>query len=173
MFLSPYQIIEHLPLSPGMKVGDFGAGRGDFSFLLHEKMKGEGVVYAFEIHPKHVETLHQEANRRYCEQFYSVCTDLDETVPLKDDVLNVALVVNTLHQLKKREKFLSELHRTLSKGGSVLFVDWVSSFKNMGPSEAYVVSPGEAVRLFGANGFSVGKMLPAGTHHYAFVAKKL
>lgn len=172
MFLSPYQVVGHLPVKPGMRVADFGAGNGDYSFLVHDQLKGEGVMYAFEFNPEQVERLHREANRRYCEQFYSVCTDLNDIVPLRDDVIHVALVVNTLHQLKERNTFLSELNRILKREGSVLFVDWASDFKNMGPTSEHVITPGDAVRLFRAHGFTVGSMLPAGTHHYAFIATK-
>jgi len=40
----------------------------------------------------------------------------------------------------------------------------------MGPARSMVIAPADAVPIVRGAGFSVGSMLPAGTHQYAFVA---
>ncbi len=92
-------------------------------------------------------------------------------IPLKNDLLKAAVAANILHQIRDKARFAEEVKRVLEPGGETLVVDWVSSFKNMGPHTDHVVTPGEAARLFEGAGFTVGDMLPAGTHHYAFVAR--
>lgn len=156
-----------------MRVGDFGAGEGMYSHALAERV-GDGAVYAFEIFPGHIDTMHRAIlmDARRTRTVYPLMADLDEHIPLRDAYLNAALVINTLHALDREGNFVHELHRVLDHGAQVLVVDWIASFKNMGPPKDTVLLPGEAVRLFGAHGFTPGTMLPAGSHHYAFIATK-
>jgi hypothetical protein len=50
--------------------------------------------------------------------------------------------------------------------GKLLLIDWSSSFKNMGPTQAQVVSEIEAKKLAESAGFVTLQSVPAGTHHY-------
>ena len=172
MFLSPLQVIEYARVRPGMNVADFGSGRGEYTFKLYDRLQGEGSVYAFDLEPEVIETLSRDRMRKSLSNFFPLCVDLNGHVPLKDALLHCAVLSNTLHALTEREQFLHELHRIMKPKGTVLFVDWASSFNNMGPTSERVVAPGEAVRLFKAHGFEVGDMIPAGSHHYAFVATR-
>ncbi|MEK7613760.1 MAG: class I SAM-dependent methyltransferase [Patescibacteria group bacterium] len=172
MFLKPSEVVKHLALRSGLKVGDFGAGGGEYAPLVLAELQNEGALYAFDVVPEMVERLHRKKVSAQADNFFTIHADLNTALPLKGELLDRALVINTLYALRERARFLSELNRVLARGGQTLFVDWTSSFKNMGPREEEVVSPGEAVRLFQSHGFSVGTMLPAGSHHYAFVARK-
>ena len=104
---------------------------------------------------------------------FALHVDLNEGIPLTSELLDASLLANTLHAITERVYLLNELHRVLRREGSVLFLEWASSFNNMGPTEMQAVPPAEAVRLFRSSGFTTGPMLPAGTHHYAFVATKM
>lgn len=172
MFLHPGRVIDHLTVRRGSRVGDFGAGRGEYTFLLSPSVGSEGAVYAFDVAPEVTLRLYKERAKGTHNNIFTLCVDLNESIPLKDSLLDHAVVANTFYALSKRDRFLDELHRTLVPKGSVLFVDWLSSFKNMGPREEEVIGPSEAVQLFRAHGFQVGGMVPAGTHHFAFVATK-
>lgn len=166
-------MVDALSVRPGMRVGDFGCGVGEQAMLLASRLQGEGAVYAFELGQEQVEGLAREKSKKNLDNLFSLCVDLNGRLPIKDNLLQCALLSNTLHAIQERETFLKELHRVLSRRGSVLFVDWASSFKNMGPRSENVITPGEAVRLFESYGFRAGNMLPAGSHHYAFIATKL
>lgn len=161
-----------MPSMAGDRVGDFGFGTGAYTRAIHARLGQEGSVYAFEVFPPHVDALHRECVSANARNLFPLYADLNSSIPLQDSFLHTSIVANTLHALTRRERFLSELHRVLRPKGRVLFVDWASSFKNIGPSEEAVISPGDAVRLFKAHGFGTGDMLPAGTHHYAFIATK-
>ena len=91
-------------------------------------------------------------------------------IPVKDNLLHFAILSNILHAISSRDRFLKELARVIQPGGRALVIDWTESFKNMGPTSEAAVTPSEAVRLMRAAGFSTGDMLPAGSHHYAFLA---
>ncbi len=169
VFLDPADILKHVHLPSYKRVGDFGTGSGQYALAAAEALGTEGAVYALEAFGPLLEKVRRAA-LPYGGRFYALQSDLNEPLPLRDNLLNLAIVANTLHALTERKRFLSELRRVLAPEGRVLFVDWASSFRNMGPTNEAAISPGEAVRLFTDAGFTTGTMLPAGTHHYAFIA---
>ncbi len=164
-------MVEQLPLTQRDRVGDFGAGSGHFTFAVASRLGKEGVLYAFDALRTVVDTLSREASGRNV-SLHAMHADLNTHIPLKDNALTTGIVANTLHQLADKERFVNELQRVISPSGKVLVVDWVSSFKHMGPHPDAVILPGDAARLFSSRGFSVSPMLPAGTHHYAFIAER-
>lgn len=169
MFIDPKEIVQHLPVTSHSRVGDFGAGAGHYSFALAEKLGAEGVIYAFDAFAPALDTI-RRAGDRYPAEFHTLQSDLNLHIPLREDALNIAVVANILHQLHERERFVREVARVLKPGGTALVVDWMSSFKNMGPPSESALNAGEALRLFQIAGFQAGDMLPAGTHHFAFLA---
>lgn len=170
MFLNPVSVLEHLPFTQHAGVGDFGAGAGHFTFAAAKRLGEEGAVYAFETFSPALDSLSKEAQRRNV-RVHTLAADLNEHIPVRDNLLNAGIVANTLHHLHNREQFVKELARVIQPQGTVLVVDWASSFNNMGPHADSVILPGEAARLFRSAGFSISPMLPAGTHHYAFLAQ--
>lgn len=165
MFLDPEEVLRHLPIKAGMRIGDFGAGAGDYSLALAGRVP-DGAVYAFDALPQHVSSL----GRRGSANLYPLLADLNVRIPLKDALLDAGIVANILHALSERAQFVTELKRVLKPRAPILVIDWAASFNNLGPREEDVVVPGEAVRLFADQGFRIGAMLPAGSHHYAFIA---
>lgn len=171
MFLDPSEILNYLVLPHGARVADFGTGAGHYARAALDKLGAHGSVYAFDVFHPALDTLHRSA-RGFNRNLYAIHSDLNEPIPLSNDLLHAGIAGNILHQLKNRERFVSEVYRVLKPRGEALVVDWVSSFRNMGPATDAVITPAEAARLFETAGFSVGDMLPAGTHHFAFIAKK-
>jgi ubiquinone/menaquinone biosynthesis C-methylase UbiE len=170
MFLNPKSILENVKIAHGARVADFGSGIGHFAFIAAERLAGGGVVYALDAHRPVLDTLRHEAARRSLD-IHAIESDLNMHIPLKDNLITLGIAANILHQLSDRKRFVEELARVVEPKGEVLVVDWVSSFKNMGPAEGKTILPGEAVELFTSAGFTPGAMLPAGTHHFAFIAK--
>lgn len=169
VFLSPTEILKSLPLPERARIGDFGAGSGQYALLLAERLGSQGTIYVLDAFGPALDAIRHEAEK-YGSAFYTLESDLNKGIPLKTNLLNAAIVANTLHQLTDKNRFVSELARVVEPDGRVLVVDWAGSFHNMGPPENAVITPGEAVRLFESAGFSTGEMLPAGTHHFGFVA---
>ncbi len=171
MLATPSEMLKFVTLRPGMKVGDFGAGAGSYSSVLLDRVGEEGRVYAFDALPAALESIRRTALKSG-KRCMTICTEFETGLPLRDNLLDVAVLANTLHAVDptRRQYFVSELHRVVIPGGQVLVVDWAGSFKNMGPPPSLILPPVDAVRMFRAAGFMTGDMLPAGTHHFAFVA---
>lgn len=171
LLADPRDMLRHVRLMPGMRVADFGAGSGAYSSLLLDRIGTEGAVYALDALPQSLESLRRTALQKN-KRCMTVCAEFEHELPMRDNLLDLAVVANTLHNVDpvRRSHFVSELHRVLVPGGQVLVVDWAGSFDNMGPPAPLVVTPVDAVRLFRSQGFETSTMLPAGTHHFAFVA---
>ncbi len=171
LLASPSDMLRHVRVMPGMKIADFGAGSGAYASVLLDKIGDEGQVYALDALPQSLESIRRAALSRN-KRCMTVCTDFEDELPLRDNLLDLAVVANTLHGVdpQRRPHFVSELHRVVVPGGQVLVLDWAGSFENMGPPAPLVMTPIDAVRLFRSQGFETSTMLPAGTHHYAFVA---
>jgi ubiquinone/menaquinone biosynthesis C-methylase UbiE len=167
----PRDMLKHVRVMPGMRIADFGAGAGAYSNLLLDKIGEEGQVYALDALPQSLESIRRSALQKN-KRCMTVCTDFENELPMRDNLLDLAIVANTLHGVDptRRPSFVSELRRVVAPGGQVLVLDWAGSFDNMGPPAALIVTPVDAVRLFRSQGFETSTMLPAGTHHYAFVA---
>jgi SAM-dependent methyltransferase len=169
VFLSPIQVLRELPLKSHAKVGDFGTGAGHYALALAKRLSGGGTVYAIDAFGPGFDSLRREAAKHHS-TFYTLESDLNKHIPLKSGLLDAAVVANVLHQITDRKRFVSELARVMVPGGTALIIDWAGSFKNMGPVESSVLSPAEAAELFRSSGFEIGNALPAGTHHFAFLA---
>jgi len=168
MFLNPRDILGRVSIPAGSRVGDFGSGSGHFALGVIDRLGPETTIYAFDAFVPALTKLTREAKRRGS-NLYAVEADLNTHIPLKDNLLQFAILANVLHALSNRTRFLSELARVIQPGGRALVIDWTSSFNNMGPTADAVVTASEAVRLMRAAGFSTGDMVPAGSHHYGFL----
>lgn len=171
MLADPREVLKFVTVRPNFKVGDFGAGTGAYTSALLDRVGEEGSVYALDGLPQSLESIRRAAHSSG-KRCMTVCTEFENELPLKENLLDMAILANTLHAVDPhaRQRFVGELARVVRPQGQVLVVDWAGSFRNMGPPASLIVTPVEAVRLFRASGFVTGDMLPAGTHQYAFVA---
>lgn len=167
--MNPKDILDHISVPYGAKVGDFGTGAGHYALSIIDRVGPDTTVYALDAFAPALSKVEKSARKKGA-TIYTVESDFNRHIPLQDNLLHLAILGNILHQVRERERFILEILRVLSPGGRALIVDWTSSFKNMGPTEDMVVTPAEAARLFRSAGFETGNMLPAGSHHYAFVA---
>jgi ubiquinone/menaquinone biosynthesis C-methylase UbiE len=172
MIADPREMVKYISVMPNMKVADFGAGAGAYSSILLDRIGEEGQVYALDALPQSLETVRRQAQKAG-KRCMTLCTEFENELPMRSNLIDVAILANTLHAVDptRRQDFIHELERVLVPNGQVLVLDWAGSFDNMGPPAPMVVTPVDAVRLFRAAGFSTSTMLPAGTHHYAFVAR--
>ena len=127
------------------------------------------TVYALDSLHANLERLAHES-RALQTTFYPIYANLNEHIPLRDNLLSVAIVANTLFAIENRKRFIEELSRVVKPQGVILVVDWMGSFGNTGPMDGEIVTPAEAATLFREQGFQIGETIPAGTHHFAFAA---
>ncbi|MBU6310320.1 methyltransferase domain-containing protein [Patescibacteria group bacterium] len=169
----PRDMLKYVRIDPGMRAADFGAGSGAYTDLLMERVGTLGRVYALDALPQAIDALYERARARGARVF-TLVTPFEDPLPMADNTIDLSVIANTLHGVDpaRREHFVSEVGRVLAPRGQVLVVDWAGSFRNMGPAPALLAAPLDMVRIFRSQGFTTSSMLPAGSHHYAFVATR-
>ena len=172
-FVDPKTVTTHFHLRPGDQVADYGAGSGYFVRELAAAVGEEGKVYACEIQKSLVEKIGELARQDGLEQVQVLWCDLEAPggTKLQDNVLDAAILVNTLFQIDDKPGACQEITRTLRPGGKLFVIDWSESFAGLGPQESAVVSEANARALFEDCGFTFERSFDAGDHHYGIALR--
>ncbi|MEK7530480.1 MAG: class I SAM-dependent methyltransferase [Patescibacteria group bacterium] len=171
MIAHPRDVIGYVDVHPGLAVGDFGVGSGAFGELVVPHLNPGGKYYAFDAIP-HLLAKAKKIAAAHGVSCFTLHADFEDALPLAENILDLGLLANTLSSVPptSRQQFIHELSRVIKPKGSILYVDWMTSPKDVGPARPLLVSPADAARLFKAAAFDVSAILPAGHHQYAFVA---
>ncbi|PIT90873.1 hypothetical protein COU17_03435 [Candidatus Kaiserbacteria bacterium CG10_big_fil_rev_8_21_14_0_10_49_17] len=173
-FVEPEKAIRALTVREGMRVADFGAGSGAYTFLVAERVGSRGLVIAVDIDRELLRKIKNEAQSAGLEQVEILWGDIDEPggSNIESDSIDALILSNTLFQLEKPAEAALEIYRVLKKEGKLLLIDWSDSFKGLGPAPDAVVSKKSARELFTHAGLSVVEEFEPGAHHYGIVLEK-
>lgn len=174
MFSSPEQIIEQLNLKHGSRVADLGAGSGFYSLAAARAIGDKGKVYAIDIQKDLSERLKKEANRQGFFNIETLWGNVEKMggTHLKDELVDLVIAANLLFQLEDKHDFPLEVKRILKPNGKVLVVDWLDSFRGMGPAPHYVFTAAKARELFERVGFTFDRQIRAGERHWGMLFRK-
>jgi len=196
-FSDPQKNIQQFGLIEGMKVADLGAGSGAYTVAAARQVGNSGRVYAVEIQKEllsrikssadgaanqvSVSSRKESASSDSMRKVFYGATNVEVIwgdieslggTKIKDALIDAVIVSNVLFQIEDKKGLVEEAKRILKPKGRVLVVDWKDSFGGMGPHADHVVSEQSAKKLFEESGFSLERSIPAGDHHYGFIAVK-
>lgn len=173
-FIVPETAASHFHLRPGDKVGDFGAGAGNFTAALSRAVGPDGRVYACEIQKNLVETLSERVRSQHLGNVEVIWGDFEEPggSKIEDGTLDAAVIVNTLFQVENRPAVIEEISRTLRSGGKLFIIDWSESWGGMGPQPSDVLSLRDARALAEAAGLTFEHEFDVGDQHYGLAFRK-
>ena len=173
-FAHPVRNVAALQVEPGMKVADFGAGSGVYTFAIAEALSGSGVVYAVDVQKDLLRRIKNDAQRRGFKNIEILWGDLEEKHGSKiaDGALDLVLVSNVLFQLEDKKAAITEAHRVLKPHGRLAIIDWRESYGGLGPVKNDVVDQQAGLELAKKCHFELIREFPAGAHHYGLLLKK-
>jgi len=173
-FSDPQKNINQFHLGEGMKVADFGAGTGAYTYAAARKVGDSGKVYAIEIQKELLQKIKNEAQSQGLDAVEVLWGDIEEIggTKLGDNSVDAVILSNLLFQVDDKKGVLAESKRILRTGGKVLVVDWADSYGGLGPLEDNIITAEKMKHLFGNEGFMFDREIMAGEHHYGFVFKK-
>lgn len=173
-FAAPRQNITQLELREGMRVADLGAGSGQYTLAAAHKVGESGRVYAVEVQKDLLARIKKLAQEDHVNNVEVIWGDVEERggVKLKDGLVDAVIISNILFQVENKKGLIEEAHRILKSKGKALVIDWIDSYKGMGPPVDSIISSGEARRLCEDAGLIFEKEFPAGSHHFGFIVKK-
>ncbi|MFQ5721567.1 MAG: class I SAM-dependent methyltransferase, partial [Candidatus Aminicenantales bacterium] len=100
---------------------DFGYGPGSYIKPLAQLIGPRGKIYALDINPLALNRVKRIVSRK---QLKNVITILSQDrIALGDSTLDLVLLYDTLHELKKPDEILKEIHRVLKPEGKLSVSD--------------------------------------------------
>ena len=113
----PLYKIKKTAIKEGDLVLDFGCGPGSYSIAAAEVVGNDGKVYAADIHPLAIKEVKKRVKQKKLKNIETILTDCD--TKLKENTIDVVLLLDIYHDLSDPESILKELHRVLKKNGSL------------------------------------------------------
>lgn len=168
----PISILSHSELKNGMNLIDLGCGTGYYTIPASHIVKN-GLIYAIDIQTETLETLNKKLEKLSIKNIHVIRSEL-HNLPIKGESLDIALLINALHELHDRQSILSEICRILKDNGKISVVDWkkVDMQKKIGPPLQERISIIQAQRILENQYFKLIKRFSAGRHHYGLLFTK-
>lgn len=173
-FSNPDHIVYQLALKAGAKVADFGAGSGAYVLAIARVVGEHGVVYAIDIQRDLLTRIKNLAQNTGLQNVQTVWGDIEkpEGTTLKDDLVDMVIIANTLFQIQNDDAAIHEAYRILKSGGALVIIDWKDSYNGLGPPSSDIMHEETASALARDAGFVYDRSIPAGAYHYGLVYKK-
>ena len=162
----PVAILQTFGVRSGMVVADVGAGPGFFSLPAGHLVGPEGRVYAIDVQEPMLWALQKRLVAQGVENVLPVISH-EDFIPLPSDSVDLALLVNALHELDG-EATLQEIQRVLRQDGRLGVVDWKKEPMEHGPPVEHRVSMTAAWARLARNGFG-GEDVEVGPFHYGLL----
>lgn len=166
---NPMKILEMGNIAPGMKVADIGCGTGFFTIPASRMVGEEGRVYAVDIGEEMLDIVKGKISALKVKNI-DVLKSEENAIPIDDSVIDLALMINLLHELDG-DGTLGEVKRILKDGGALLVVDWKKVEMEEGPPYEDRVSMEDAKKVIGSF-FKELRVLNPGKNHYGLLARK-
>jgi ubiquinone/menaquinone biosynthesis C-methylase UbiE len=114
-------ILKEVGIKPGFSVLDFGCGPGGYILPLAKMVGESGKIYALDMNPAAILTVKSLAAGH---KLSNVQTILSEgATGLPDGSIDVVLLYDLFHYLKKPDDILIELHHVLKPSGTLSVSD--------------------------------------------------
>ncbi|MFA5420939.1 MAG: methyltransferase domain-containing protein [Patescibacteria group bacterium] len=168
-------LIEKLELKQGDFVADLGCGVfGYFTFPIAKRVGKSGKVYAVDVLKDNLEAIKRRAKIDNLSQVETIWTDLEvfNATKIKNESLDVALLVNVLYQSEKVEDILRESYRMLKKNGLLLVVEWNEIDSPFNLSQSLKVKKEDLLIIAEKINFKKKEAFDAGGYHYGVLLKK-
>lgn len=171
MFSNPEKNVAQLGLREGMRVADFGAGTGEYSFAASKFVGHTGKIYAIEVQKGLIKKLESKIEELNILNIECIWGDIEKDggTKIADHSMDAVIISNVLFQAEDRLGVIEEASRVLKKEGKILLIEWLSSFSGMGPAKEYVIEPKMAESLFIKRGFKYLEKITTNPHHYGII----
>lgn len=169
-------ILRRMGVGPGMVVADLGCGGSGYFVLQAAKMVGsKGTVFGIDVLKSALSNLVSRARLADLANIVPVWSNLEVyrgARLVRDEVVDVSVLINLLFQSKRHPDILRETYRMLKPSGRLLIIDWKVSGMKMGPRHEQLIHPADIRRSAEDAGFLFGEEFVPGPYHFGLIFKK-
>ncbi len=151
--IDPQTIFGLLPMRVYQHIADIGCGPGYFSIPL-AKYAFDGKIYAIDVQQEMLDALDERRKEARLSNVEPLLSS-ESMIPIDDDSIDGAILVNSLHEASRPADLLKETLRSLRKGGWAAIIDWRKEKMEIGPPVAARLARDKAVRAAETAGFRV------------------
>lgn len=168
-------ILRKITVEEGQRVAELGCGNfGFFVWPLARLVGRRGLVYAVDILKNTLDEIRRQALKDNLPQVKIIWSNLEvfKATSIETNSLDLALLVNILHQSDKKIDILREAVRLLKRNGKLLIVDWDNTDSPLGPSIENRVKL-EALKIAAPKiGLDIKEEFTAGPFHWGLILTK-
>lgn len=142
--LNPELTLNKIGLKEGMLAAEIGCGTGFYTIPASRILGDEGKIYAFDIESKMLTLLRMKIEKPNIVPI--VCEE--DKLPLKDKLLDIALMAFMLHESQEPYNYLQEIKRVIKHQGRIAVIDWNKIDEDQGPPEQERISKDQILKWF-------------------------
>ncbi|RLC38265.1 hypothetical protein DRH27_02675 [Candidatus Falkowbacteria bacterium] len=175
-FLDVNLILTKAGIEEKMIVADLGCGStGHFVFPTAQIIGGKGKVFAVDIMKTSLEVVNRRVKQENILNVKPVWSNLEifGATDIEANMLDIALLINTLYQSKKRVEIIREANRMLKKGGKLVIVEWKNAALPFGPPIEERVKIDQLKKGVQKLGLKLEEEFFAGQFHYGLIFIKI
>lgn len=149
----PHEVIHALALKPDAAVADIGSGTGYFSVrLAHAVPKGH--VFGVDIEPDMVKFLAERAKKEKLGNVVAMAGAPDD--PRLPQKVDLVIMVDVLHHIDDRARYLARLLSYLKPGGRIAIIDFRLDSPD-GPPKNERLAPEKVKAEFRSAGYALAQ----------------
>src|SRR6202011_6214240 len=120
---APERALDAIGLAKGDVVADIGAGAGNFTWRMAERVGPGGKVFASDIQPRMLELLKKNVGARGLNNVVPVL-GVEDDPKLPAGALDLALLVDVYHEFSKPQKMLARIREALKPSGRMILLEY-------------------------------------------------
>jgi ubiquinone/menaquinone biosynthesis C-methylase UbiE len=163
--LDPQIVFGYLPMRVYQEIADIGCGPGYFTIPL-AKYAFDGKIHAVDVQQEMLDKVQLALDEARLTNGIMHLSK-ESKLPLDDDSIDGALLVNSLYEANNPGALLKETRRALRRGGWGAIIDWRKEDMEVGPPTDARLSRDDAVAAATEAGFKI--ISTYDMNHYEYV----
>lgn len=170
LHLPPYETLQALGLDNTDIVADIGCGIGYFTIPIADTIKPTNKVFALDVSEEMLLEVEKRVKFADAKNIITIQTD-EYDLKLYNNMVSFSLIVNVLHEIEDKEKFVKEIKRITKKNGKIAIIEWEKKPSKRGPAIADRLNKKDVKMLLETINFRIVIERTFADYFYAIVAE--
>lgn len=155
----PDRALNLIGITPGMVVADVGAGSGYMTVRLARRVGPTGKVYANDLQPALLRIIQDKARAQQLSNV-EIVQGTEDDARLPENALDLALLVDVYHELRRPQEMLRSIRRSLKPNGRLVLVEYRKEDPGIPIADTHRMSVADARTEVEAEGFAFDRLDP-------------